>query len=163
MTAGYQALLAACKGNATWSGLVKRINDWSVPAAKTLPQLQPADLPEFSFVMGGFTLKPYGRNSLVSEIMQAYTLVAVTDTLLVTTVNAVNYATLAALNRADLENATWNGQRFIEDFVVNPGSDGTTGVTLPGLSGSAVRGVDRNVSICSVTLSLYVARASLPA
>lgn len=165
MTAGYKAVWSILRANALFMGSIKRTNDWSdgTLEALALQALNPADMPEISLVQGGYVLRPFGSNSKSAEIDQTYTIVDVTGTLQIATVNKIKWAVTGAFRNNNPEDVTWNSQPFCRGFMLTNGSDGMTGISLPTIDGSAARGVNRLVSIVAVTLSLYVSPSLLPA
>lgn len=166
ITAGYKAVWSILRANALFMANIKRTNDWSdgTLEALALQALTNSDMPEISLLQGAFVLKPWGSNSKAAEIDQVYTLVDVTGTLQVSKVNQIKWAVMGAFRANSPESVTWDSQPFCRGFMLASGSDGSGGISLPGLGGdSPARGVSRLVSIVAITLSLYVSPSLLPA
>jgi hypothetical protein len=165
ITAGYKAVWSILKANGLFKSSIHRMNDWSDGKLQSpLQGLLPDSVPEVSLVQGRFLLKPFGSNSKIAELEQTYTIVDVTDRLQVADANLIKFAVLAAFRRNSPETLTWGGRPFCEQFLLSDGSDGASGVVLPGLIGvpDAARGVNRLVSVVAITLGLYFDADTLP-
>lgn len=162
-TAGYKAIWAILNANAYFSSLIKRRNDWSDGKQKQpLQSLLSADLPEVSLVDGAFDLKPWGSISREAETIQVYTLVTVTDTLQISTANAIKRGVLAAFHWNPPEMVTWNSLPFCRGYSLTNGSDAAMNYPMLGTDATAARGVYRLCSIVAIRLEMYEFAANLP-
>lgn len=163
LTAAYQGIATALLNNATFAALVKlaNLNVWADGKQKSLlSDVQDGNLPEMTIVQGAHTIHPWGRNSERADYLQTYSLVAITDTMQVSTINQIKRAFAGAIYHANPESWTWNGSTYIDDILIGGGGDGSSGIALPTVE--ATRGIDRQGTIISVQISMYESRSSLP-
>lgn len=164
-SAAYQSIAMALLANAAFNSLVKlgNLNVWCDGRQQELLQAAGAgNLPEVTLLQTQHLLKPWGTSSRESCAMRTYGLVAVTDTLQIATINAIEDAVMGALYYANLENnAVFAGVRYIRDVSITGGSDGTSGIVLPTVGDSA-RGINRQSGIITIAIELYWPRSLLP-
>lgn len=149
------AILSALQGDSAWAALVKRGNVIDMTAdtfERWKGQLQSGDVPEVILLQGDFRLKPFGGSSRIAEMQQSYDLIATHDSLRVTPVNALKYATFTALARAG---PALGLEGLVRAWEITHGHDDSSGQK------PWRRGTLRWVSVLRIEVGMYLARETI--
>ena len=164
-TAAYQAIANALLANTTFIGLVKlaNLNVWcDGKQQQLLTGVQTGNLPEVTLIQTHHLLHPWGSTSKEACATRNYGLVAITDTMQIDAINAIEDAVMGAMYYGNLERtALFGGVNYIKNVMITGGGDGSNGIQLPTLP-DATRGVNRQGALINIQLELYWPRTSLP-
>jgi hypothetical protein len=154
-TSASAAIISAFQSSASFGAIVQPGNLIDMTVAnfeKFKGQIQSGDTPEVVLMPEAFTLQPFGANSLVASLSQAYQLIATHDSLRLTSVNALKFAAMSALLAAGPDLGLGG---LVRSWEIKQGKDDPFGQT------QWRRATQRWVSIMSIWVYMDLNRSTL--
>jgi hypothetical protein len=154
-TSASTAILNALKSSSAFTTIVRAGNliDLTSDSFEQFKgQLQFGDTPEVALLPQTFELQPFGSNSQVASLSQAYQLVATHDSLQVKPVNALKFAAMVALLQAGPDLGL---SGLVRSWEITKGADDAFGHP------QWRRSSQRWVSVMSIVVYMELDRSSL--